>query len=329
MSKTILILDSSQIDAFLTCPSIWDYQYRQRLIKADRAGNTPMDMGTLGHKYLEIYYKGLASGLSESVALEQSMSYDIDKMTCHCGHGKEYHLTETIYKDEPDNCYIHDCQSIGCQCKKFECVPFPLDLPDRQAVRDRVLMYTMVEGNGLPALRAKSPDYVEVGFSHKLYEDETRLYILEGRIDLIGQIANNCPDGWCDHKFQMRERDLYLKSIQFKNYAMVTQKDIGVVNYIRFAKKVEKDKTFKRAVISFSKMELESWKKELIEIYRRIECYVNSDLQYGPAHNWSACSGKFGYPCDYTDLCENYMIPTFVQVNINTKYKVRPEWRPW
>lgn len=214
----------------------------------------------------------------------------------------------------------------------FVPVPFPLDLPDRQAVKDRVLMYTMVEGNGLPAFHAKSPEHVEVGFSHKLYEDDNRLYILEGRIDLIGQIANNCPDGWADHKFQMRQRDLYLKSIQFRNYALVTQKSIGVVNYIRFAKKVEKDVTFKRAIISFSRMEMESWKNQLTRIFHQVEAQVeswNKQEDTIQTHNWSSCSGKYGYPCDYTDLCENYMLPQLVQVNMDTKYKIRPEWRPW
>lgn len=321
MSKTILILDSSQIDAFLTCPSLWDYQYRKRLIKADRAGNTPMDMGTAGHKYLEIYYKEQAKGKTQQEALEIALAYDLDKNTCHCGHGLEYHDGEN-YTEETTK-----CQSIGCTCASFVPVPFPLDLPDRQAVKDRVLMYTMVEGNGLPAFRAKSPDHVEVGFSHKLYEDDNRLYILEGRIDLIGQIANNCTDGWADHKFQMRQRDLYLKSIQFRNYALVTQKAIGVVNYIRFAKKVEKDVTFKRAIISFSRMEMESWKEQLLGIYRGVENYINGE--FGTCRNWSACSGKYGYPCDYTDLCENYMLPQLVQVNMDTKYKIRPEWRPW
>ncbi len=322
MPKTILILDSSQIDAFLTCPSLWDYQYRKRLIKADRVGNTPMDMGTLGHKYLEIYYKEQAKGKSPQEALEIALGYDVDKNTCHCGHGHEYHIDSA-------SPFCTNCNSIGCTCTEFVPVLFPLDPPDRQAVKDRVLMYTMVEGNGLPAFRAKSPDHVEVGFSEKIYEDDNRLYILEGRIDLIGQIANNCPDGWADHKFQMRQRDLYLKSIQFRNYALVTQKSIGVVNYIRFAKKVEKDVTFKRAVISFSRMEMESWKEQLLSIYHQVENFIQLQPAVTNAHNWSSCSGKYGYPCDYTDLCENYMLPQLVQVNMDTKYKIRPEWRPW
>jgi hypothetical protein len=327
MNKTILILDSSQIDAFLTCPSLWDYEYRKRLIKAERTGNTPMDMGTYGHKLLEIYYKEQAKGQDSTKALGAAFAYDLDKNTCHCGHGIEHHRQVQISVIDPLT--PQACASIGCTCTMFSAVPFPLDVTDRSAVRDRVLMYTMVEGNGLPALRAKSPDHVEVGFSHKLYEDDNRLYILEGRIDLIGQIANNCLDGWVDHKFQVRERDLYLKSIQFRNYALVTQKDIGVVNYIRFAKKIEKDKTFKRAIISFSRMELEFWRDQLINIFGQVEKYINGEYLSSDSHRWSACSGKYGYSCDFTDLCENYMLPSLVQVNMDTKYKVRPEWRPW
>ena len=243
-----------------------------------------------------------------------------------------------------DYATLQSCQSIGCNCSEFSAIEFPLSAADRQFVRDRVLDYTFAEGIAIPELIPKSPDHVEVGFSHKLYEDDQRLYIIEGRIDLLGQIAGNCPDGWADHKFQSRERDLYLKSIQFRNYAMVTGLSLGVVNYIRFAKKVEKDKTFKRSIISFSRLEMEAWRENLIRIYHRIENALNPSLfaenaEDGKDWQWydstdilrnrSACSGKFGYPCDYTLLCENFFNLELIKINESSEFVQKPEWRPW
>ena len=360
MSKTILILDSSQIDTFLTCPTQWYYSYKRRLIPNNARENTPMDMGTYGHKLLEIIYKERAKG-NDKNALDVAFAYDIDKETCRCAHGQETHGYKKLTRKEiPElDCISEEtigaCQSIGCTCKGFEPIEFPLSAPDRAFVRNRVLDYTFVEGVGIPELIPTSPEHVEVGFSHKLYEDENRLYILEGRIDLLGQIANNCTDGWADHKFQSRERDLYLKSIQFRNYSMVTGLSIGVVNYIRFAKKVEKDKTFKRSIISFSRLEIEAWRQNLIRIYSRIEnaltflqevpidkrwysaiTYLqeaSDDKQWyqedDTLRNRAACSGKFGYPCDYTQLCENFFAPDLIKIYESSEYKQKPEWRPW
>lgn len=328
MTKTILILDSSQIQAFLECPTLWYYGYKKRLIPNNARINTPMDMGTYGHKLLEIIYKERARGTDYQKAIDLAFAYDVDKTTCRCSHGIEHHGPS--------------CNAIGCNCESFTGIEFPLSAIDRSFVRERVLDYTFVEGNGIPELIPTSPEHVEVGFSHKLYEDEDRLYILEGRIDLMGQIANNCPNGWADHKFQARERDLYLKSIQFRNYSLVTQLSIGVVNYIRFAKKIEKDKTFKRAIISFSRQEIDAWHDNLIKIYNKVEnainpifpdsipevdwqWYTESDL----LRNRASCSGKFGYPCDYTSLCENFANPQLIKIDEKTNFQQKPAWRPW
>ncbi len=329
MPKTILILDSSQIDTFLTCPTQWYYGYKRRLIPNNARENTPMDMGTYGHKLLEIYYKNKQS-LGHIEALSLAFKYDIDKETCKCSHGRNQHKRDQYAEIGLD--LKESCTSVGCACKDFEGIEFPLSAADRGFVCDRVLDYTSFEGISIPELIPTSPDHVEVGFSHKLYEDDNRLYILEGRIDLLGQIANNCPEGWADHKFQSSARDLYLKSIQFRNYSMVTGLSIGVVNYIRFAKKIDKDKTFKRAIISFSRIEMDAWKDNLIRVFSKIEDTLIQNNWYDQTdafRNRAACSGKFGYPCDYTALCENFFNPELIKIYEASEYKQKPEWRPW
>ena len=330
MEKTVLILDSSQIETFLDCPTLWYYKYKRSLIPNAQRSNTPMNMGTYGHKLLEIIYKERAKG-NHANATSVAFAYNIDTETCRCAHGHEHHRTMIVGMPER-------CCAIGCTCDEFVPVPFPLDPTDREFTKNRVLEYTFVEGTAIPEFVPSSPDHVEVGFSYNLYEDEERLYILEGRIDLLGKIANNCESGWADHKFQARERDLYLKSIQFRNYSMVTQLPIGVVNYIRFAKKIEKDKTFKRAVISFSRQEMEWWKDRLIATFNRIEnattdsLFKNDEqwyLESDTLRNRAMCGGKFGYACDYTPMCENAMLPALIQINEQSVFKQKPAWRPW
>ena len=305
--------------------------------------NVPLDSGTMGHKLLEIYYKARAAGFDSNTAIGKAFEYDFDKETCRCGHGHEYHRSYAVVSMPHYRPVVSPpkCESIGCGCIEFIPQPFPLDVVQRKFVKDRVLEYTFAEGTVIPELKATSPEHVEVGFSKKIYEDENRLFILEGRIDLMGEIAGNCPNGWADHKFQMRERDLYLKSIQFRNYSLATELAIGVVNYIRFAKKVEKDKTFKRAIISFSRAEMANWHENLIRIFSKINNVLQPLFEPTGTDEWqwycehdtlrnrASCSGKFGYPCDYTTLCENNTNPELIKILESTDYKQRPEWRPW
>jgi hypothetical protein len=320
--KFVLILDSSQIDAFLQCPTIWYYGYKRRLQPHGAKENVPMDMGTYGHKLLEIIYKERARGNGKN-AIDAAFSYDVDQETCRCSHGRERHGCIGVETE---------CLSIGCPCQNFEPQPFPLSLPDREFVKNRVLEYTFVEGASIPELVPTSPDHVEVGFSEKLYEDDDRLYILEGRIDLLGRVANNCEEGWADHKFQSRASVLYTKSIQFRNYAMVTKRSIGIINYIRFAKKIEKDFTFKREILSFSRLEMEAWRRNLILRYKEFEEIIKADDWYNEEDRFrrrNSCSGKFGYPCDFTPLCENFMLPQLIKINEQSDFKQKAEWRPW
>lgn len=318
--KTILTLDSSQIDTFLTCPQYWQYCYKENLVPADlpTTKGKAMMMGTYGHKLLEIYYKAKSIGESQTNCIDQALAFDIDKETCKCGHSHEKHA-RTL---EINNC-------DDCDCVQFQGEPFPLEKPDREQVRKRFREYSYIYTQN--DLRPTSPDHVEVGFSHKLYEDETNVFVLEGRIDIASAVLNG-QQVWVDHKFQLSRHDLYLKSIQFRNYSLVLKETtgeqyFGLVNYIGFAKEIKKD-TISRAVISFGPGELEWWKNELIKQFARIAATIVTYQPNEMPKNWSACPGKYGYECDYTKLCNerNNDVKEVMKKNL---YTIRKEWKPW
>jgi hypothetical protein len=321
--KFVLVMDSSQLDTFDTCPQMWYYQYHEGLMQVNARPNVPMDMGTYGHKLLELYYKSISREFNPVKAMNYALKFDFDKEICHCGHNQDKHdLIE----------FGPCCETIGCTCQQFEPIEFPLNLQQRNQVKERFIEYCMIQGTSIPNLVPHSPNHVEVGFSKKLYEDNERLFILEGRVDLIGQIANNVEKGWADHKFQTREKDLYLKSIQFRNYSLVLELSIGVVNYVRLAKKFEVGKTFKRDVISFSKLEIDWWRDRVIQMFFNVERAIKLaawDSETDQNHRRSACSGKYGYECYYTPMCNQAFNPAFVQIIKETDFKQKPIWRPW
>ncbi len=313
MPKQTLILDSTQIDAFLTCPQLWNYGQKQRLTPCTGAPTgEAMLMGTLGHKYLELYYKAKAEGKNQVQAIGAAESFDPDGECKNCNN----------YVDKHHDGFC-DINSLT-DCNTFESKTFPLEKPRRYEVlqRFREYSYTYTQKDIEPI----SPAHVEVGFSHLLFEDSERVYILEGRVDLIGKIGD--MPLWMDHKFQLRSRDLYKKSIQFRNYALVMHETMGIttglVNYVRLTKSITKD-TFKRELTQFNSLELAQWKKRLIGIYDWICMASEHDIYQ---MNFSACSGKFGYPCDFTPLCEEYN-QDIVKAKKTQLYTIREEWKPW
>lgn len=327
MPKTTLILDSTQIDAFLTCPQMWKYGHDERLHPIPREGQKDtgeaMAMGTLGHKFLELYYKGKALDMSQQECIKEAEGFDPDMEKCYnCSkpHGEHSKLNAI--------CPIEFTERSNKIINTWNPIKFPLGMPERAAVLQRFREYSYTYTN-----KDISPAYVEIGFSHLLYEDNDVRFILEGRIDLIGKMGGQTL--WADHKFQLRSRDLYKKSIQFRNYGLVMYEtmglNLGLVNYIRLTKGITKD-TFKRDIISFSALDHIEWKKRLINIFFIIANRIATDARIKYVEplekNWSACSGKFGYPCDFTPLCEEYN-QDVIEMKKKTLYQIREEWKPW
>lgn len=308
MPKQTLVADSSQISTWLECPEKHRLEQHELLVRINEKNpadsNRPNDAiaaGSLGHKYLEIYYRNIGLGLESPAS--QTLAFDPDAA------------------DTEDN---HE---------------FPLDTNLRLTVRQRFKDYVMfwsnrdfhpcsrrqhaiVVVNGQLKDGWQSIPLVEQGFSYPLLDTPEYLFVLEGRIDLISSVQNETV--WVDHKFQLRERELYNKSLQFRNYALATNLDIGLINYIRLHK-VLTDKTFVRQPISFSALERRLWKEELVEIFiaqaRRVVA-ARREL------NRQACPGKFGYKCEFTPLCEQWNLETYEAVK-RQQFTKRKEWKPW
>lgn len=317
-NKNVLVLDSSQISNFLDCNQLWWYQNIERLGFEHEQEKQAMNAGTYGHKMLEIYYRARAEGLSFDSAAAKSYDFDPDQELCTCGCAAEFHNLPSI----TENATLECANSEVCNCVAFTAKPFSLTQDLRYSVRTRFreYLYKYTDNDFIP----NSPDSVEVGFSEPIYEDRENLFVLEGRIDMLGT-WQGLPT-IVDHKFQLRKRDLYKKSIQFRNYALIADVNMLVVNYIRLTDKVDKT-TLVRDISSFNAPEHRWWRSELIKIFFKI----SEQRKLPPDEkdkNWGMCSGKYGYECAYTQLCTESDLEMKVAKK-ETLYTIKKEWRPW
>ncbi len=291
MSKIIITRDSTQIDAFLTCEQYWQYRFQNLLVPAEeptapKSGAKRSDsrlIGKYGHHLLELYYKAIAEGADTTEAAIVAYNHR--------------------YDDGEDDEFL------------------PLTPKEKDMVLNRLRDYwtlSLVR----PDFQPDSPESVEVGFSELLYEDCDRMYILEGRIDLIGTYQSiHCV---ADHKFQLREKPLYKKAIQFRNYALVTHTNLLVLNMIRLHQEIT-NKTFERPIASFIEPEHQWWHHRLIEIYHQM---YSDHIKNTYEKRESSCTNKYGYECEYTKLCEEWSLE-MIEAKKNAMYRIGEPWTPW
>lgn len=295
--RQILILDSSQISLFDECETKWKLAYGENLTTSNEV-REDMAMGTFGHHLLEIYYKAKSKGFTPDKAAVEALEWgnkldgfplSPDKKCSVIARFNDYWMT-----------YSRNDIEVAMGKPVHSILPF-----DDVAID----VYTQ---NPL----------VEKGFSYELLNTPDYLFILEGRVDVIGNISSSLA--FMDHKFQGRSHELYQKSIQFRNYSLALDLSLGIINYIRLHKEITKD-TLKREIISFPPWERKWWKTELIKIYLRIaERMRTKDFEM----NFSACPGKYGFKCEFTKICEEHDLVTIEAVK-SQNYKQKEVWKPW
>jgi hypothetical protein len=164
---------------------------------------------------------------------------------------------------------------------------------------------------------------VEKGFSIPILDNENFFFVLEGRIDMIGENKQGIKM-WMDHKTQDSARDLYDHSIQFLNYSYATGLSYGIIDYITWAQTIN-DKTFRRQLLHYSPEKLRQWKSRLLTyFYKATNLIISNHYE----KNESQCGGKFNSPCEFTQLCEEtseHVRQGLIQIN----YMEREKWLPW
>ncbi|MDE1971249.1 MAG: PD-(D/E)XK nuclease family protein [Patescibacteria group bacterium] len=326
--KITIIADSTQIQSFTECPQEWYYNYRLHITKKDQKPKEAIEKGSYGHKLLELYYKDVSNGVQPVQAIENACGFDPDRHTnCSCGHAESSH-SSIVISPETNLSTCRLCSGTDNYRHVFSPKPLPLSAPLRLQVQERFRVHCLA--NMVNDIRPHSAATVEVGFSERIYEDCEHLFVLEGKLDLLGRF--NGIDAFMDHKFQERAHTLYKKKIQFRNYSMITGVKLLIVNYIRFAKSAEKP--LERALIPYSTDEHTWWKSELIKIFKSMAAHLKSadrhgTLHHADSHRWGNCDGKWGSPCQYTDLCEERNLEHVKLIKIENNFMRKEEWRPW
>lgn len=163
---------------------------------------------------------------------------------------------------------------------------------------------------------------VEQGFSVKLYEDTFCLYIYEGRIDLVAEIAGRrCV---IDHKTQSMKYDWPTYSNQIMGYCYAADARYAMYNYIGLQQDVG-DNTFRAQLDSFRADQIERWRKDTIAAYDEI---LFNTLFNRFNRRRSGCIDRFGF-CRFYDVCKASTEQGELQILQQSFKKREKPWRAW
>ena len=308
--KFIFSMDSSQIKQFMICPLSWYLQYQ---VNPEIAGSKNLklktaypkgggaDKGTYVHKLNDVFFSLRAAQRTQS-------------SQAHAHAAMEFIKTAGTA----------DALGIGKDDERFLLERFLQFVLHHDSRKDELIPIKDPEGN--PG--------VEVPFSKVLFEDADRMYIVEGRIDLLCMLNRGQVKAWADHKTQSRFNDLYHWKPQFLTYAWATGFNYGLINYIGLQQKINAN-TFRYVPIEFPEWKIEEWADKMLQCFRVIEEGLTGPidpLQYFYNRKIEAsCGGAFeSTPCMFTKLCEiepwNQRLKDFV---MEREFELVEKWQPW
>lgn len=288
--KLNIVLDASKIDLFETCPARYNFRHNLNKINAPIHLSTKrnaLDLGSLAHNGLEVYYKALRDGIH----------YD-DRMA------------STLLK----------IRTLAASPDTSNSRPDEVD-EILHAIEESCNYWRAEDENSLEVLEVESP------FAYELFSDENIRIILSGKIDLlvnfhgVGRSSSytNLP---MDHKTYTRESPLLRKSNQFINYCNACKSNFLVVNRIGLQKSKSPEDKYKRLPLSYDPIYIQDWKDNLNTMI--LNEYVTAVATEKWPEKPTSCN-KFNRLCEYFPICDSSGLDSKM-MKLATEYVDAPVW---
>ena len=139
------------------------------------------------------------------------------------------------------------------------------------------------------------PQDVELSFVAKVFEDESYIFLVQGRVDLTVKIPSLPDIVIVDHKTRSRIKQESKLDNQKIIYSKFLKMSTFIINKVGLLKTKEPKDKFQREVISYSEDYVEEWYKEFIMTlkemiaYRKLNFYKREPTS---CDKWAGCVFK-------------------------------------
>lgn len=305
--KTNFIMYDSRISAIQKCGRYYEFQYGNSYhLESIKGKGNSQEIGSVIHKFMEVYYRNQSLGIGKSQAFGFGMSAaELYISGCVlCSNFEIQHQYDNALADEIVN---HVCNE---HCKlKPSCGHAPNEYPG--------LTNTPAESEGyitgwkfaLQTCDEYHKHYAsdfwvtletEVTKGKILYEDDEIRILFKSKIDWVVDTNNGIFP--CDHKTMKQNRDTSSMNNQFMSQCLIMGTRNVYINKIGLQKTLKPVDKFKRVAVSYSAARLMEWQSVILPYWcKTLKQYA--EQEYFPP-NFQSCENKFG-KCSMYEICES------------------------
>lgn len=323
--KKNLVIDATVLSTLMGCGRLTDFRFNHNLISIDGKSNS-LEVGSIVHKYLEVYYGQIIAGFNKTQAHSAGMiAAELYARGCpYCTNFVpticQNHLTEP--NPSCDVCILKP--RCGHKINEYEGVkntPAEAEKGKTYVVGWKWALETCEQYNTFYKNDFWVPLEVEIVKGDILYEDDEIRILWKSKFDLITDTNQAILP--CDHKTMKQRRDTMSLNNQFIGQCIIQKTRTVIINKVGFQKTLEPHEKFERAMVSYSAKRLIEWQGTILPYwaYKLLE-YSENDYW---APNFDHCENKYGN-CTFKEVCE--CDPDDRERELKLHFMVGPDWNP-
>lgn len=304
--KKNIIMDATLLSSLMSCARYHDIRFNYRLVSA-RGKSNSLEVGSLIHKVMEVFYKHLINGFPRTVAIGNAMAAGQLYVT-GCPHCK------TVEEGQTPSCK-HEAE-------EYPGVENTPEMSESHTVGWRFALETCMKYFEFYKNDSFIPLASEEVRGEVIYEDDEIRILWKAKFDLIID-TNQIGIVSMDHKTFKQRRDKSTLSNQFLGQAFLLKARNVLVNKIGLQSSLKIEERLTREVVSFSADRLLEWQSEILPYYG-YKYLQFSESNYWPP-DYTHCDNMFG-PCAYKKVCESDR--NMREMMLQREFVLAPVWDP-
>jgi len=304
-SKKNVIMDATTLSSLMSCGRYYDLRFNHRFASMKGKSNS-LEVGSLIHKVLEVFYKHTIKGFKREDAIGQAMAAGIMYV-----QGCPYCANEMEGKP-----------TCGHEIGEYPGVSNTSENNEKFTVGWRFALDTCEQYFKHYINDALIPLAVEQVKGDVIYEDDEIRVMWKAKFDLVVD-TNQIGIVSMDHKTFKQRRDKSTLSNQFLGHCMLLKSRNVIVNKIGLQTTLKIDERLTREVVSFSSDRLLEWQGEIVPYYA-YKFIQFQETGYWPP-DYTHCDNMFG-ACAFKQVCEANR--DMREEVLRNEYQLVPVWDP-
>lgn len=309
--KKNIIFDATILSSLMSCARFEDIRFNYRLVSTKGKSNS-LEVGSLIHKVLEVYYKHKIDGFPRATAIGQAMAAGM-LFIQGCPHCANFTGSDT--------------PSCGHQPDEYPGMTNTPEHNEKWTVGWRFALQTCEQYFEFYKNDSFIPLAVEevrtTADNSPIYEDDEIRVYWKAKFDLIID-TTDVGIMSMDHKTFKQRRDKTTLSNQFSGHCVLLKSRRVMVNKIGLQTSI-KDiaERLTREIVPYSADRLAEWQGEIVPYYAYKYIQFKESGYWPP--NYTHCDTMYG-PCPYKQVCESDR--GMREEVLRNEYTLAPEWDP-